>query len=64
MEPWNDNGPSKIGIAADLPKEAAQVAADRQPVYAALPHLKHVEPVGTAAGIVEREVKRALVGRR
>jgi len=57
---WSDNGPSKIGIAADPAKRLKALQTGS-------PHalsLKHVEPVGTAASAVEREVHRALTARR
>jgi hypothetical protein len=57
---WDDKGPSKIGIAAD-PKKRLRTLQTGSPHML---HLKHVEPVGLAASAIEREVHRALAGRR
>ena len=57
---WDDKGPSKIGFAAD-PKKRLRTLQTGSPHTL---QLKHVEPVGTAAATIEREVHRALAGRR
>ena len=57
---WDDKGPSKIGIAAD-PKKRLKGLQTGSPHTLSL---KHIEPVGVAASAIEREVHRALAGRR